>query len=320
MVPLESHPDFVVDRLLLTEERFRDTQRSCHGCTMVLWAVVERDGELVPHGIPKRAAVHREGFAICTADACLSYKARGIKARKIFCLECLRLRERGGGSKPFDECFRPRVGGGYEQLLGTCLHCELGHGVQCKLRESDDTTCPSAVWKRDHPKKARNAEKRKDPDTQELTPVPCDWRRCASWRDGFLSDLVNLPNPQDYLFFYPGAAPRDPVYHTLRRTAPLRRHEWAFLWPLPELPPLDSIFFVLSHQPSKLACDRPPPHAGVLSYRVRPPFWSGVFFFARAGWLYGHYERVADAGPEFAPLERKQRVAEDKVSLFVGLS
>lgn len=310
MVPLESHPSFVVDLELLTEERFRDTQRRCHGCTAQLWAVGERDGKPVAYGIPRRKTVQQEGFAICKAVVCPSYNKKGIKPRKIFCLECLRLPERGGGVKSFAECFEVRRGGGYKQLLGNCLHCDFGKGSQCELRESVDITCPSAVRERKLLLKRTRPE---DPETRALTPVFYNWRAIASWRDGFLADLVNLPYPQHYLFFYPGEAPCPPVFHTLRPTSPLVTYECAYLWPLPDLPPLDSIFFVSCHQPNKLVCDRPPPDARLLSYRLRPPFRSGVFFFARAGWLYGYYERAAVAGPELPPSERKQRVAEDKV-------
>jgi hypothetical protein len=78
---------------------------------MPLWAVVERDGELVSYGIPKRKMVLEEGFAVCMANVCKSTKID--KSRKIFCLECLRLPERGGGSISFETCFRPRVRGDY---------------------------------------------------------------------------------------------------------------------------------------------------------------------------------------------------------------
>jgi hypothetical protein len=50
------------------------------------------------------------------------------------------------------------------------------------------------------------------------------------------------------------------------------------------------------------------------SYRLCPPFLSGVFFFARAGWLYAYYENAADLSPEELPAARKRRVANDKVS------
>ena len=214
-------------------------------------------------------------------------------------------------SKPVSD---PEAGGGYEQLLRECLHCRLGHGAQCKLRDSDELTCPSAVWIRDHPKGSK--KRKKDDSIRQLTPLHSDWRRTPAWRDAFLGDLINLPGPQFYLFYYPGAAPSNAVFHTLRRTSPQIQYEWAHLWPLAELPAPESIFFVApirSTQPHKLACDPAPTRSGPFVYSTRPPFRNGVFFFARAGWLYAHYEVAADLAPQDSRPARKQRLAEDKV-------
>jgi hypothetical protein len=226
MLPIRSHPDFIVDLVLLTEERFNDTQRTCHCCSMRLWAVVRRDGELVPFGIPKRATVQREGFAVCTAECCPSKKGTALP-RKIFCLECLRQWERGGGSISFEACFKARVEGGFEQLLGECLHCRLGGGIQCSWRGSDDITWPRAARNRAPP--ARAKKRKSTPPVMELAPCRYDWRQIPSWRDDFLFDLVNLPDPHRYLFYYPEAAPRNADFHTLRPTSPAVTYDWAYL-------------------------------------------------------------------------------------------
>lgn len=329
LVPLASSPDFVVDQELLIS-RSEETQRSCHSCTHKLWELHTEVGEQVLYVCKKRSTVEREGFVICQTPACTSYDNNKL-SRKIFCLRCTQLRERGGGAIAFDACFEAMEGGGYRQLLQECLHCKSGSGKMCKHGETDDASCPRIIHNRDH----RKPQKRKSPtpDTLPLAPYPYpglrfmashlpwlplpeQWFSAQGLVPEPLPPNIRLPltYPYHWLFFSPKLPPESTPFHKLLPTSPKHAHG-TYLWPFPELPPSESVFYVHPSsclQPRELGCEPSIQIPGGLSYEPRPPYSSGAFFYGRDPWFFAFFEEERKT-PKPEPIKRMKRSAEVKV-------
>ncbi|GAQ87403.1 hypothetical protein KFL_003500145 [Klebsormidium nitens] len=330
LVPLASYPDFVVDQMLLLS-RSEETQKHCHSCNHRLWDLQGTEGGTILV-CKKRAAVDREGFIICQAQNCPQYAGAGDqRSRRIFCLRCTTLRERGGGAIAFDACFGVREGGGFEQLLQECLHCRSGSGKQCKRGDTDDSTCPRLIHQRDFEKPQKRTAP--IPDTKPLAPYAYPGLRYMAshlpWLplpDQWFSThglapepvpRVRLPwepYPHHWLFFSPKQPPKGTPFHTLLPTSPKHGHR-THLWPFPELPPQESVFYVHPSSclpPAFLACEPAslPPEG--LSYEPQPPYSSGVFFYGRDPSLFALFEAAKDA-PQSESRKHAKRSPEVKV-------